>query len=259
MDLSHHFTVPASLDETWAAMNHPELVVACFPGATLSSVDGLDFVGELKVKLGTTTLAYTGTGAMVERQAGNKRTIVAEAQGFDRRGNGTLDVTGTTTMVADGDGTAVDLVLACRFTGRPGQFDPQVIEDAARRVFDQFASGLSDRFSHGLGAEALAADADDVHVSPLGRSASSSSPTQTFNPLSSSPRTDFEVFRTVAPVLVRRFLPPLLGGVSLLWLVRKLTTPRDAAGREQTSTSGPTADDASVAVSNGLSRRRRPR
>ena len=45
MDLTHSFTVPASLDETWKAFLDIEDVAGCFPGATVTSVEGDDFKG----------------------------------------------------------------------------------------------------------------------------------------------------------------------------------------------------------------------
>ena len=38
MQLTHDFTVPASLDETWAALNDIAGVAGCFPGATVTGV-----------------------------------------------------------------------------------------------------------------------------------------------------------------------------------------------------------------------------
>ncbi|HEX5988023.1 MAG TPA: SRPBCC domain-containing protein, partial [Nocardioides sp.] len=45
MELTHKFTVPAPVDETWAAFQDIESVAGCFPGATVTSVEGDDFKG----------------------------------------------------------------------------------------------------------------------------------------------------------------------------------------------------------------------
>src|SRR5699024_6765227 len=72
-------------------------VVPCFPGGTLTSVDGDDFEGTVRLKLGPISLTYKGTGKFVERDEAAGR-VVMEAQGVDRRGNGTAGITvpGTT-------------------------------------------------------------------------------------------------------------------------------------------------------------------
>ena len=36
MQLTHSFTVPAGIDETWAALNDIESVARCFPGAQVT-------------------------------------------------------------------------------------------------------------------------------------------------------------------------------------------------------------------------------
>ena len=47
MELTHTFTVPASLEETWTAFNDIEGVASCFPGAAVSSVEGDEFLFDL--------------------------------------------------------------------------------------------------------------------------------------------------------------------------------------------------------------------
>src|SRR5690625_3989230 len=62
VQLEHHFEVPASRAETWARFNDLEQVVPCFPGASLTEVDGDEFTGTVKVKLGPISLQYKGSG-----------------------------------------------------------------------------------------------------------------------------------------------------------------------------------------------------
>src|SRR5699024_7646314 len=52
MELQHRFTVPASLETTWESFNDVEYIAPCFPGASLTSVEGDEFKGTVKVKLG---------------------------------------------------------------------------------------------------------------------------------------------------------------------------------------------------------------
>ena len=88
MELSHTFTVPATVDQTWATFMDLPLVGGCFPGATVTEVTEEGFAGTVKVKLGPIALVYSGTGAFVERDDGAHRAVI-EAKGKDKRGNGT--------------------------------------------------------------------------------------------------------------------------------------------------------------------------
>jgi hypothetical protein len=102
-----------------------------------------------------------------------------------------------------------------------------VIEDASDRLVAQFVDDVSGRFAEGLGARALELDSHPGTGGPLGTSAAASSKTYTYNPPKPASQTDYEVFVKVAPMVTRRLVPALLGGLALLWLVRKVTRGSD--------------------------------
>ena len=60
MKLENEFTVPVDIDTVFDALNDPEKVTPCFPGATLDSRDGDDFTGTVKVDGGTISEARIG-------------------------------------------------------------------------------------------------------------------------------------------------------------------------------------------------------
>ena len=100
MDLTHRFTVPTPVDETWAHFQDIASVAECFPGATVTSAEGDTFAGSVKVKLGPIALVYNGSGTFVEKDEAAHRFVV-DAKGKDKRGNGTAGAKVTLTM-ADG-------------------------------------------------------------------------------------------------------------------------------------------------------------
>lgn len=155
MELEHLFTVPASVEETWAAFNDPEVVAPCFPGATLISVDGDTFTGSAKIKLGPIALQYNGTGTYVERDEQARRAVI-EAMGKDKRGNGTANATVTAQLTPEGDGTAVHVTTDLAVTGKPAQFGRGVMQDVSDKLLLQFVACLQTR----LGAS------EDAEVTP---------------------------------------------------------------------------------------------
>lgn len=221
MDLSSDFSVPATVNECWAAFNHVELIASCFGGFTLTMVDGHDFAGRLKVKLGTLPLVFAGQGRYLERHVGGRHTVI-EATGTDERGKGTATVKIRTSFELAGDRTVVRIATEVDLTGQAGQFDSEVIRDAADRLVAQFRDAISIRFAEGLGAEALAADASATYASDLGSAASSRSATYTYNPPKVASQNDYEAIRAAAPGLVKRLAPALLAGVALLGLLRRV-------------------------------------
>ena len=146
MELEHHFTVPASVEETWAAFNDPSLVAPCFPGATLVSVDGDQFTGSAKIKLGPIAMQYTGTGTYVERDEQAWRAVI-EAMGRDKRGNGTANARVTAQLSPDGSGTAVHVTTDLAVTGKPAQFGRGVMQDVSDKLLLQFVACLQTKLS----------------------------------------------------------------------------------------------------------------
>ena len=160
MELTHTFTVPAPLDETWEAFQDIESVAECFPGAAVTSVEGDTFEGTVKVKLGPIALQYSGSGAFVERDAEAFRMLL-EAKGRDKRGNGTAGATVTTTFLEEGpSATRVEVVTDLSITGKPAQFGRSVMQDVSDKLLDQFVACLESRVGPPPPAAAAPAEAE---------------------------------------------------------------------------------------------------
>ena len=92
MDLTHRFSVPAGVAEAWDAFNDLEGLAPCFPGATITSVDGDEFSGSVKIKLGPISLMYNGSGRYVERNDADRRVVIEARAGQTRNGTATATV-----------------------------------------------------------------------------------------------------------------------------------------------------------------------
>ncbi|MDL5157501.1 SRPBCC domain-containing protein [Actinomycetospora termitidis] len=159
MQLENTFTVPVAIDTVYDAMNDPEKITPCFPGATLTSADGDDFTGTVKVKLGPISMTYKGKGTFVERDKSAHK-IVVDAQGRDSRGNGTASAKATLTMSSEGpESTKVTVLTEMQVTGKPAQFGRGVMSDVGDKILGQFASCLADEFADAPAPEAAPASA----------------------------------------------------------------------------------------------------
>ena len=156
MDLTHRFSVPTGVAEAWDAFNDLEGLAPCFPGATITSVDGDEFSGSVKIKLGPISLMYNGSGRYIERNDADRR-VVIEARGKDKRGNGTATATVTASFAESGAQTDVEVLTDLVITGKPAQFGRGVISDVSDKLLDQFVSCVSGRFADGPGADGLGA------------------------------------------------------------------------------------------------------
>jgi uncharacterized protein len=142
MKLNHRFVVPAPFDVAWEAFNDIENMVPCVPGAALTSLEGDNFSGTVKVKLGPISMVYGGTGVFVERDKATGRMVV-QAKGKDKRGNGTAGATVTAQITPEGTGTAVEVTTDLAVTGKPAQFGRGVIQDVSDKLLGQFVDCIS--------------------------------------------------------------------------------------------------------------------
>lgn len=169
MELTHRFSVPAPLDQAWTSFNDLESIAPCFPGATITSIDGDDFTGTVKIKLGPIAMLYNGTGTFATRDETTHRAVI-EAKGKDKRGNGTASATVSATFSAEGDQTAVEVQTDLVVTGKPAQFGRGVISDISDKLLKQFVDCISARFVAGGedSSETPPDSADSADPAPTG-------------------------------------------------------------------------------------------
>jgi carbon monoxide dehydrogenase subunit G len=177
MELRHEFTVPATLQETWDAFNDIESVAVCFPGATVSSVEGDTFQGSCKVKLGPIALVYNGTGTFTEKDESAHRMVI-DAKGKDKRGNGTAGAHVTATMTEAGTSTRVEVLTDLNITGKPAQFGRGVMQDVSDKLLGQFTACLEKKVGDSSAAsQAAASEAAATEASTSEAATSGAAPT----------------------------------------------------------------------------------
>ncbi|HEY7857659.1 MAG TPA: SRPBCC family protein [Candidatus Nanopelagicales bacterium] len=143
VELLNSFTVPAGIDRAWDTLMDIERVAPCMPGATLTSVDGDDVTGSVKVKLGPVTVTYKGKGTFLERDAA-AHVAVIEGSGNEARGSGTAQATAHVSLHAESpESTRVDVTTDLVITGKVAQFGRGVVQDVAARLVDKFAANLA--------------------------------------------------------------------------------------------------------------------
>jgi carbon monoxide dehydrogenase subunit G len=247
VELTHSFTVPTPVDETWAHFQDISALAECFPGAQVTGSDGDTFEGTCKVKLGPIALVYAGSGTFVERDEEAHRFVV-DAKGKDKRGNGTAGAKVTLTMTATETGTAVEVLTDLAITGKPAQFGRGVMQDVSDKLLGQFVSCLEDRLaapaadeggdqdaepaSQPTGAAAVAAPGGDQDAGPA------SAPQPEAEPAPEPPRSSppprpasaddddaLDLGSALLPILLktygRQIAAVVVGLLVLRWVVRR--------------------------------------
>src|SRR5436190_9005377 len=126
MEITDRFRVKTSIDETWKVLLDIERIAPCLPGAQLEEIDGDEFRGVVKVKVGPITAQYKGTARLAEVDEAARR-IVIDASGRDTRGQGNAKAKILVTMAPEGVGTRVDVTTDLSITGKVAQFGRGVL------------------------------------------------------------------------------------------------------------------------------------
>src|SRR5204862_4724468 len=121
MEIADSFRVSTPIDDTWKVLLDIEGIAPCLPGAQLQEVEGDEFRGVVKVKVGPITAQYKGTARLAEVDEAGRR-IVIDASGRDTRGQGNASATILVTMTGDASGTDVSVHTDLSITGKVAQF-----------------------------------------------------------------------------------------------------------------------------------------
>src|SRR5277367_5050549 len=159
IELDNSFTVPVPPEQAWDVLLDVERIAPCMPGASVTSVEGDEIEGQVKVKLGPLSLTYKGTAKFTDKdQAGH--TISIEATGKETRGSGTASAT-VQANLKPGDGagqTLVSIHTSLNVTGRPAQFGRSLLPEVSGKLIQQFATNLEAMINADTAADATVVD-----------------------------------------------------------------------------------------------------
>jgi uncharacterized protein len=173
MDLSSEFEVPLSIDEAWSVLTDLERVAPCLPGAQLEEIEGDEYRGRVKIKVGPITVEYKGTATFLERLP-ETHVAVLRAQGRETKGQGSAAATVTATLEAAGaSNTKVNVLTELDISGRVAQFGRGALADVSSKILGQFAANLEKDLASGASATSAAAAAPSA-AAPSGAGAAKS-------------------------------------------------------------------------------------
>lgn len=153
MELTNDFVIDRGIDETWRILNDLEFIAPCMPGAQLTEVEGDEYRGLVKIKVGPITANYKGKASFVEQDE-TGRVAKLKADGRDpRQGNANAMVTATMEEVA-ADQTKVTIHTDLSLSGKIASFGRGAIEDVSKKLLGQFTDNLQAKLEETGGGEA---------------------------------------------------------------------------------------------------------
>jgi uncharacterized protein len=190
VELNNEFRVAVPAAKTWEVLTDVQRVAPCIPGAQLLSVDGDDFTGAVKVKVGPITVSYKGDASFQEKDTAAQR-VVIKASGKETRGSGNAAALVTAQLKDEGSqGTLVSITTDLTISGKAAQFGRGVLADVSTNLIGQFARNLEADLLGGSAASTAA-------------SATSASPAASASGAGES----VDLLKVVAAPMAKRFAP----------------------------------------------------
>ena len=141
MKIEDQFRVNVPFEQAWNVLLDVERIAPCMPGAQLQEVEGDEYRGIVKVKVGPITAQYKGAARIVESDASAHR-VVIQAEGRDTRGQGNASARITAQLTDDGGGSQVHVDTDLNVTGKVAQFGRGVMADVSSKLLGQFVDCL---------------------------------------------------------------------------------------------------------------------
>jgi hypothetical protein len=141
MELINEFDVSVPIDTAWSVLTDVERIAPCLPGAQLQEIEGEEYRGIVKVKVGPITAQYKGRATFLEMDREAYR-IVLDAAGRDTRGAGNASAIITAQLESSGSGTHVTVTTDLTVTGKVAQFGRGVLADVSAKILTQFVDNL---------------------------------------------------------------------------------------------------------------------
>ena len=220
MELTNEFTVDAPVEQTWAVLTDLERIAPCMPGAQLTEVEGDEYRGNVKVKVGPITAQYKGS-ARIESKDDVSHTAVLKAEGRDTRGQGNASATITATLIGVDGGTKVIVGTDLTITGKVAQMGRGVLADVSAKLLGQFVEALERDVLTDTPGTAAAPSGGNGQTAPTPPAPEASETAANVRRIDSPEARPVDLLGTAGAPVVKRVGPVIGVLVVVLWLLRR--------------------------------------
>jgi uncharacterized protein len=228
VELTNEFTVGVPIEQAWAVLTDVERIAPCMPGAQLQEIEGDEYRGIVKVKVGPITAQYKGAATFIEKDDANRK-LVLKAEGRDTRGQGNASATITAQLQPAGEGTDVSVVTDLTVTGKVAQFGRGVLADVSGKLLNQFVECLHNDVLSGdttppaaeAPSEAQAEAAETVAPAASEAAAAAAAPSAGPRKIEHRETAPVDLLQTAGNPVAKRIGPIVGVLVVVLWLLRR--------------------------------------
>jgi carbon monoxide dehydrogenase subunit G len=164
MEMTGEQLVPASQEETWNALNDPEVLKACVPGCeSIERISGNVFQVLLVARVGPVSAKFKGKLSLSDIKPPTSYSISFEGQGgaagFAKGG-------ANVRLSAENSSTRLSYEVKANVGGKLAQIGSRLIDGAARKVADDFFRNFNEKLS---ATQPKEAPHDEHHPEPVAR------------------------------------------------------------------------------------------
>ena len=145
MEMTGEQLVPASQEQTWNALNDPEVLKACVPGCeSIERISGNDFLVLMVARVGPVSAKFKGKLSLSDIKPPSSYSISFEGQGGAA---GFAKGSANVRLSAENSSTRLAYDVKANVGGKLAQIGSRLIDGAARKVADDFFRNFNEKLS----------------------------------------------------------------------------------------------------------------
>ena len=163
MEMTGEQLIPAPQEETWAALNDPEILKACVPGCeSIERVSDTEFTVQMTARVGPVSAKFKGKLTLSDIKPPHSYSMAFEGQGGAAGfAKGGAQVRLAPEVVDGKAGTRLSYSAKANVGGKLAQIGSRLIDAAANKVAGDFFQAFNEKMGELHGAHA--AEAHDAH------------------------------------------------------------------------------------------------
>lgn len=145
MEMTGQQLVPLTQDETWQALNDPQVLKECVPGCeVLERMNDTQYQLTMLTKIGPVSARFKGVMTLEDIDAPRGYTMVFEGQGGVA---GFAKGRASVALAEEAEGTRLSYAVKATVGGKIAQLGARLIDGVARKLADDFFKCFNARFS----------------------------------------------------------------------------------------------------------------
>jgi len=150
--------IPASQQETWKALNDPEVLKACVPGCeSIARVNDNEYQVQMTAKVGPVSAKFRGRLSLFDIKAPQSYSLAFEGQGGAA---GFAKGAAQVKLSPEGSQTKLSYDVKANVGGKLAQIGSRLVDAAARKVADEFFRNFTRKMSAPVEDETVVMEAE---------------------------------------------------------------------------------------------------